>query len=88
MELLDIVDENNNLTGKTEERSIVHEKGTFIAYTDNNFSDSEGHFICSIGDALQIEAQKIGEISSWIIDHIIWLEQEALIFEEINHKGE
>lgn len=59
-----------------------------IAYTDNNFSDSEGHFICSIGDALQIEPQKIGEISSWIIDHIIWLEQEALIFEETNHKGE
>ena len=26
MELLDIVDENNNLIGKAEERSIVHEK--------------------------------------------------------------
>ena len=59
-----------------------------IAYTDNNFSDSEGHFICSVGDSLSIEPQKIGEISSWIIDHIIWLEQEALIFEETNRKGE
>ncbi len=59
-----------------------------IAYTDNDFSDSEGHFICSIGDSLGIEPQKIGEISSWIIDHIIWLEQEALIFEETKHKGE
>ena len=27
MELLDIVDENNNLTGKTEEKEIVHKKG-------------------------------------------------------------
>lgn len=59
-----------------------------IAYTDNDFSDSEGHFICDVGDALKIEPQKIGEISSWIIDHIIWLEQEALIFEETDRKGE
>ena len=27
MEILDVVDENNNLTGKTEDRKIVHEKG-------------------------------------------------------------
>ena len=27
MEILDVVDENNNLTGKTEDREIVHEKG-------------------------------------------------------------
>jgi len=27
MELLDIVDENNNLTGKTEEKEIIHKKG-------------------------------------------------------------
>lgn len=27
MEYLDIVDENNELTGKTEERNIIHEKG-------------------------------------------------------------
>ena len=27
MEILDIVDENNNLTGKTEDREIIHEKG-------------------------------------------------------------
>ncbi len=59
-----------------------------IAYTDDNFSDSEGHFICKIGDALKIEAQKIGEISSWLIDHIIWLEQEQLIFETADIKGE
>lgn len=59
-----------------------------IAYTDDNFSDSEGHFICKIGDALKIEAQKIGEISSWLIDHIIWLEQERLIFETADIKGE
>lgn len=29
MELLDVVDENNNLTGEKEERSIIHEKGIY-----------------------------------------------------------
>lgn len=53
-----------------------------LAYTDNVFTDSEGHFICEISDALKIEPQKVSEISSWIIDRIIWLEQAALIFEE------
>ena len=53
-----------------------------LAYTDNIFTDSEGRFICDISDALKIEPQKVSEISSWIIDRIIWLEQAALIFEE------
>ncbi|MCM1323572.1 MAG: TerB family tellurite resistance protein [Acetobacter sp.] len=53
-----------------------------LAYTDNTFTDSEGHFICAISEALKIEPQKVSEISSWIIDRIIWLEQASLIFEE------
>lgn len=53
-----------------------------LAYTDNEFSDSEGNFIGLISEALNIEAKKVAEISSWIIDRIIWLEQEAVIFEQ------
>ena len=29
MELLDVVDENNNLIGKTEDREIIHQKGLY-----------------------------------------------------------
>ena len=32
MELLDVLDENGNLTGRAEERKIVHEQG-LMAYT-------------------------------------------------------
>lgn len=53
-----------------------------LAYTDNEFSDSEGNFICRISQAMNIEAEKVQEISSWVIDRIIWLEQAAQIFEE------
>lgn len=58
-----------------------------LAYTDSSFSDSEGQFICDIADALNIEPEKVGQISSWVIDRIIWLEQEALIFEYTNSNG-
>lgn len=53
-----------------------------LAYTDETFSDLEGEFICTIARALNIEAYKIKEISNWIIDRIIWLEQGNLIFEK------
>ena len=53
-----------------------------LSYTDNSFSDKEGKFICKITEALNLEPQKVSEISSWIIDRIIWLEQAYLIFEE------
>ncbi len=53
-----------------------------LAYTDNVFSDSEGIFICKISEVLNIEPDKVQEISSWVIDRIIWLEQAEKIFEE------
>ena len=57
-----------------------------LAYTDSSFSDKEGHFICKITEALRLEPQKVSEISSWIIDRIVWLEQAYLIFEENNQQ--
>ena len=30
MELLDVLDENGNLTGRAEERKIVHEQGIYM----------------------------------------------------------
>lgn len=59
-----------------------------LAYTDNNFTDSEGQLICTISEALNVSPQKVSEISSWIIDRIIWLEQAMLIFEETSDEGE
>ena len=38
--------------------------------------------IGKIGLAMGIELEKIEQISNWIIDHVIWLEQAKIIFEE------
>lgn len=60
-----------------------------LAYTDKNFADSEGVFIGKMSAALHVEPEKVSEISSWVIDRIIWLEQAVVIFEDYDFdKGE
>ena len=53
-----------------------------LAHVDNILSDEETLFIGKIGLALGIEIEKVEQISNWIIDRIIWLEQAKIIFEE------
>lgn len=53
-----------------------------LSHVDNVLSDEETLFIGKVGIALGIEIEKIEQISNWIIDRIIWLEQAKIIFEE------
>lgn len=54
-----------------------------LSHVDNVLSDEETLFIGKVGITLGIEIEKIEQISNWIIDRIIWLEQAKLIFEEV-----
>jgi len=53
-----------------------------LAHTDNNLSDKETIFIGKCGVAMGIELEKIEQISNWVIDRIVWLEQAKIIFED------
>ncbi len=53
-----------------------------LSHVDNVLSDNETLIIGKIGLAMGIELEKIEQISNWIIDHIIWMEQAKIIFEE------
>lgn len=53
-----------------------------LSHVDNILSDNETLIIGKIGLAMGVELSKIEQISNWIIDHIIWLEQAKVIFEE------
>lgn len=53
-----------------------------LSHVDNLLSDDETLFIGKVGIALGVEIEKIEQISNWIIDRIIWLEQAKYIFEE------
>ncbi|MBQ8671059.1 MAG: TerB family tellurite resistance protein [Alphaproteobacteria bacterium] len=53
-----------------------------LSHADSVLSDEETLFIGRIGLALGLEIEKIEQISNWVIDRIIWLEQAKIIFEE------
>ena len=53
-----------------------------LSHLDNMLSDEETLFIGQIGQTLGIEMDKIEQISNWVIDRIIWLEQAKIIFEK------
>ena len=53
-----------------------------LSHLDNILSDEETLFIGQIGQILGIEMDKIEQISNWVIDRIIWLEQAKIIFEK------
>ncbi len=53
-----------------------------LAHTDNALSDSEVLLIGRVGQAMGVELEKIEQISQWVIDRVIWLEEAKLIFEE------
>lgn len=54
-----------------------------LANSDGDLSDHEIVLIGKIGQAMGIELEKIEQISQWVIDRIVWLEQGKLIFEQL-----
>lgn len=54
-----------------------------LAHADNELSDSETLLIGKVGQAMGVELDKIEQISRWVIDRVIWLEEAKLIFEEV-----
>lgn len=54
-----------------------------LAHADDVLTDDETLLIGRVGQAMGVELEKIEQISNWIIDRIIWLEQAKIIFEEV-----
>lgn len=53
-----------------------------LGHTDYDLDDEEILFIGRVAAATGIEIKKVEQISTWIIDYIVWKEQEKIIFEE------
>lgn len=54
-----------------------------LARADDVLSDEEMALIAKVGAAMGVEAAKIEQISNWVIDRLIWLEEAKIIFEEV-----
>lgn len=53
-----------------------------LANADSDLSENETLLIGKVGLALGVELDKVQQISRWVIDRIIWLEQGKIIFEK------
>lgn len=53
-----------------------------LANADSDLSDNETLLIGRVGQAMGVELEKIQQISQWVIDRIIWLEEGKIIFEK------
>ncbi len=54
-----------------------------LANSDGDLSEDEIILIGKIGQAMNVELEKIEEISQWVVDRIIWLERGKIIFEQV-----
>lgn len=54
-----------------------------LANSDGDLSDEEILLIGRIGTAMGLELEKIEQISQWVVDHIVWLEEGKIIFEKV-----
>lgn len=57
-----------------------------LAHADDELSDQETLLIGRVGQAMGVELEKIEQISNWIIDRIIWLEQAKIILRKLNKR--
>ena len=54
-----------------------------LSNIDNEMTPKEVEFIGKIGLAMGLDLEKIEQISRWVIDRLIWLEEEKVIFEQV-----
>ena len=54
-----------------------------LSNIDSKMTPKEIEFIGKIGLAMGLDLEKIEQISRWVIDRLIWLEEEKVIFEQV-----
>lgn len=58
-----------------------------LAHADDVLTDEETLFIGRVGQAMDVELDKIEQISNWVIDKIILAEEAKIIFEEVGSQA-
>lgn len=78
----EVIEAAAKITNREVALQLIKE-ACFLANSDGSLSDEEIIFIGNIGQAMNIELEKIEEISQWVLDRIIWLERGKIIFEQV-----
>ena len=77
----EIINEVKKITNRRVCLELIKEM-CLLGHSDSDLTEEETLFIGHVGIALGIELDKIEQISNWVIDKIIWLEQGKVIFED------
>lgn len=78
----EIIKEVAQITDRRAALELIKEM-CVLAHADDKLSDEETLFIGKIGLAMGIELEKIEQISNWVIDRLVWLDEGKIIFEEV-----
>jgi len=54
-----------------------------LANSDGDLTDREMLLIGRVGLAMGLELEKIEQISRWVVDRIVWIEEGKIIFEKV-----
>ncbi len=77
----EIVSEAGKISDRRKALELIKEM-CMLANADKDLSETETMLIGRIGQAMGVELDKIQQISQWVIDRIIWLEEGKIIFEK------
>lgn len=78
----ELINEAKQITNRQTAMELIKEM-CMLANTDGDISERETMLIGQIGLAMNLELEKIEQISRWVIDRIIWLEEGKIIFEKV-----
>lgn len=78
----ELIQKASKITNRHAALHLIKE-ACLLANSDGDLSDEEIIFIGQIGQAMNIELEKIEEISQWVAERIIWQEHGKIIFEQI-----
>ena len=70
----DIVEAAKLIKDRKKAMALVKEM-CLLANSDGDLSDKEVLLIGRIGQAMGLELEKIEQISQWVVDRIVWLEE-------------
>lgn len=78
----EIVDAVKVIKDRKKAMALIKEM-CLLANSDGDLSDKEVLLIGRVGQSMGLELEKIEQISQWVIDRIVWLEEGKIIFEKV-----
>ena len=80
--LENLIEEAKHIKNRQVAMHLIKE-ACLLSNIDGNMSLQEVEYVGKIGLAMGLDLEKIEKISQWVIDHLIWLEEEKAIFEQV-----